>query len=196
MISFKHALLALALGLGVTSQAYATNISLIANGQWSEFNVNDNTDQGTGALSNGVEWVDLAYTNSPDFGTPLSFQFTIQNGFIGYLTVVDSGIAGESFDVKNNGISIGQTSSVSAGATYVQNFDDNLADSSFSRGVFTLSAGTYSITGSLLNPAAEYNLTNGAVKLEVAAVATVPEESTFAMLLAGLGLMAFARRRA
>lgn len=193
MISLKHTLLALALGFGITAQAHATNISLIADGQWNEFNVNDNSDTGTGALSNGVEWVDLTYTNSPDFGTPLSFQFTIQNGFVGYLTVVDSGIAGEIFDVKNNGVSIGQTSNVGVGSDYVQNFDANLADSSFSRGVFTLSAGTYSITGSLFNPAPSYNLTNGALKLEVAAV---PEESTFAMLLAGLGLMAFARRRA
>lgn len=193
MISFKHTLLAVALGFGITAQAHATNISLIADGQWNEFNVNDNSDTGTGALSNGVEWVDLTYTNSPDFGTPLSFKFTIQNGFVGYLTVVDSGIAGEIFDVKNNGVSIGQTSSVGVGSDYVQNFDANLADNSFSRGVFTLSAGTYNITGSLFNPAASYNLTNGALKLEVAAV---PEESTFAMLLAGLGLMAVARRRA
>ena len=193
MISFKHTLLAVALGLGITAQAHATNISLIADGQWNEFNVNDNSDTGTGALSNGVEWVDLTYTNSPDFGTPLSFQFTIQNGFVGYLTVVDSGIAGEIFDVKNNGVSIGQTSSVGVGSDYVQNFDANLADNTFSSGVFTLSAGTYNITGSLFNPAASYNLTNGALKLEVAAV---PEESTFAMLLAGLGLMAVARRRA
>lgn len=192
MISFKHTLLALALGFGITAQAHATNISLIADGQWNEFSVNDNTDTGTGALSNGVEWVDLTYTNSPDFGTPLSYQFTIQNGFVGYLTVVDSGIAGEIFDVKNNGVSIGQTSSVGVGSDFVQNFDANLADSSFSHGVFTLSAGTYNITGSLFNPAPSYNLTNGALKLEVAAV---PEESTFAMLLAGLGLMAFARRR-
>jgi hypothetical protein len=188
MISFKHALLSIALGLGVSAQAHATNISLIADGQWSEFVVSE-----FDAISGGTEWIDGANTLDPNFGTALTYQFTIQNGFVGQLTVVDSSFSGDVFDVKSNGLSIGQTSTATEGASGVYNFDDNLADSRYSRGIFTLTAGNYNITGSLFSTTQPFYSTNGALKLEVAAV---PEESTFAMLLAGLGLMAFARRRA
>ncbi len=189
MISLKHLLLALA--LGVTAQAHATTITLNADGQWKEFVLND-----FDSLSGGTEWIDGANSLDPSFGTALTYEFTIAQGFEAKLTVVDAGFAGDIFDIKNNGVSLGQTSITSVVGTDTSNdFDANLANSSFSSRVFTLQAGTYSITGNLFSTTQAFNATNGALKLEQFTTA-VPEESTFAMLLAGLGLMAFARRRA
>lgn len=191
MISLKHTLLALALGFGVTAQAHATNISLIADGQWNEFNVSD-----LDAISGGNEWIDFNNSLDPNFGTALTYQFTVATGYEAKLTVVDGGLAGDIFNVKSNGASLGNTSTTSIiGSAFSNNFDANLADSNYSSGVYTLNAGTYNITGSLFSTTQGFNSTNGALKLETFALA-VPEESTFAMLLAGLGLMAFARRRA
>jgi hypothetical protein len=75
-------------------------------------------------------------------------------------------------------------------------FDAALADPNYSRGVYSFSAGTYTITGDLARSALfggfALNATPGGLKLEIA---PVPELSTGAMLLAGIAALGLAGRR-
>ena len=182
----KNFTLALTLGLGLVAHAQAGNVSLTA-GQWSEFHVDDFS-----SVSQGTEWIDLDNSNSSTFGTPTAFQFTIANGYKGVLTVVDAGFAGDNFQVFNQGQSLGFTSLTSNSTDYSNDFDINLLNPNFSKGLFALEAGAYSITGSLAGTLQAFNATNGAVKLEVS---TVPLPSSLSLFLAGLSVAAIARRR-
>lgn len=157
---------------------------------WNTFDVDNLT-----AASAGLEWIDIAD------GSALSFQFTVGAGQIGALTVVDAGFAGDRFDILVNGSALGTTTSAvnTYPVSFTLDFDAALADPRFSRGQWGFSAGTYTITGQLATSAlddlgAPLNATVGALMLTLA---PVPEASTLAMLLAGLGLVgAAARRRA
>jgi hypothetical protein len=168
-------------------QAQAGTISLIANGEWNEFNVDDFS-----ATSQGLEWVDLNDSNSPNFGSALNYQFTINNGFKGFLSVVDAGLAGDQFQVFNNGQSIGLTSSTTNMSDYSNNFSDNLANVNFSSGVFLLTEGTYNITGALFSSLQPFNATNGALKLDIT---PVPLPGAYGLFLGGISFLAFMRRR-
>lgn len=177
---------AFALGLAAAGAAQATTTEITTPGQWLEFSVDDIV-----SASGGTEWID-SIDNSA-----LTFSFTISAPTV--LRVVDAGFAGDSFNVSVNG-NLLQTSSVAAVA-YESNpaattdFDAAWADSSYSRGSFLLTApGSYTVTGSLLQSVslagAPLNATLGAVML-----APVPEPTTWALLLAGLGVIGFAARR-
>ena len=178
---------ALATAAAITAPAHATTVALAADGQWSEFTVDSFTSQ-----TLGTEWI--AFTD----GSPLDFSFTIAAGHVGTLTVLDAGFAGDTFSVTNAGALLGTTSSVAQGSIGpdLKDFDAAWADPAFSRGVFTLGAGSYSISGALLQSVLDadgldLDSTNGAVRLSV-----VPESSSLAMMLAGLGAIGlFARRR-
>ncbi len=187
MKQLKYFTLALSLGLGLIAQAQATTVSLAADGQWNEFNVDDMS-----STSQGVEWIDMNDSNSPNFGSVLTYQFTVATGFKALLSVVDAGQAGDHFKIFNNGQSLGLTSDSSTNTDYSNNFDSNLTNTNFSSGVFALTDGTYNITGILLSTFQPFNATNGAVKLEVTAV---PLPDTFGLFLGSLSLFALARRR-
>jgi hypothetical protein len=176
--------------------SHAAVVPIAGDGAWNTFNVDD-----LDALSFGVEWISNDNSLSPDFGTPLSFTFTIGAGTTGTLTVVDAGFAGDTFRVTNFDHLLGTTSSVPA-QSFVDapnagtDFASALADPRFSRGVFQLDPGSYRISGSLLQsvPDGEFplNATVGAVRL---AVAPVPEPGTLASLAAGLGVLVVVARR-
>jgi len=179
--------LSLALIVGGMAAALAAPVAsadpLAMDGQWHAFDVDE-----VSAASGGLEWIDLN-------GDALGFSFTGP----ATLKVVDGGFGGDRFVVYDNGIQLGETS---AGAnTYpastATNFDAAFAShGSYSYGVYQLGAGNHNITGLLSASAvdgvgAPFNATVGAVQL-----APVPEPETYAMMLAGLGLLgAFARRR-
>jgi hypothetical protein len=197
-MKFRKGLLATALVAAFIAPVHAANVALSPNGQWNPFAVDDLVGP-----SYGTAWIDTE-TLSPSYGETLNYTFTIAPGDIGMLTIVDAGFAGDTFNVTNLGSSIGATSSVAAttfdtapnaGADY----DAALANASFSRGVFTLGAGSYSISGSLLQSVTldgttPLNATAGALKLDVS---PVPESGSLALMLAGFGVLAFvARRRA
>lgn len=166
--------------------------TLADNGIWQNFDVDSFT-----ALSTGNEWIDISN------GTPLNFTFTIGSGNVGLLTVVDTGFAGDTFKVYNSGSLLGATSSVpviyyDSNPTAVSDPVDALNDPAFSRASFNLGPGSYSITGILDQSVlldsggSPLNGTSGGIRLTVSAV---PEPETYAMLLAGLGLLGIAARR-
>jgi hypothetical protein len=184
---FKNTTLIFILGLSFIAQAQANTITLAANGQWNEFNVDDFS-----SASQGVEWIDLSDSNSATFGSALTYQFTIAHGFEGFLNVVDAGFAGDRFEIFNNGQSLGVTDNTTNSNDYSNNFADNLNNLHFSKGVFSFNEGTYNITGNLFSTLQPFNATNGALKLDVT---PVPLPGTLGLLLCGLFIRAFAHRR-
>lgn len=177
-----------------TDVALATDPSQANYGQWQRFDVST-----LDALSGGTEWIDGSNSLSAGFGTPLSFSFTIGEGQIGQLTVVDAGFAGDTFQLFWAGASIGSTAPVPVAtintAAYIgEDFDAALADASFSRAVARIVGGSYltqfQINGrldqSVQSAGLPLNSTVGAVRLTVSAV---PEPATGLAMLAGLGLM-------
>ena len=179
---------ALAAAAVIATPAQATSVALAADGKWMEFNVDSFLAQDFG---NG--WIDEDYAGDD---SALSFTFTIAKGSVGKLTVVDAGFAGDTFSITNFGSAIGATSGVasgtSAGSTE-SSFDAALINPAYSNGVFTLAAGTYSLSGSLLQSVdGDLDATNGAVRLTTSAV---PEPSSTALLFGGLAAVALLARR-
>lgn len=200
MPSPKTALLALVLAASSLA-AQATSVNLAANDQWQAFGVDSFS-----SLSSGNEWIDNLDSNATGFGSPLSFTFTIAAGFVGQLTVVDAAMAGDTFKVFGNGLLLGMTSSVpqqvyGSAPDVGYDYDAALQNNAFSHGVFTLGAGSYSVTGEQaqslmiddgMGGLSPLNATAGAVKLSVSAV---PEPSSLALVLAALGITWLVSRR-
>lgn len=191
---------ALAVPAHATDVALATSSGQAGYGVWQTFNVSD-----IDSHSYGVEWIDNANTNDPGFGTVLGFNFTIDAGTTGTLTVVDTGFAGDTFKLTNFGSVFGSTGSVpsalyDSNAPSVADFDTALANASFSRGTFMLGAGSYHISGALdqsvmLDVSTPLNSTSGGLRLTVS---PVPEPTSLDLVAAGLGvlgLLAHRRRR-
>ncbi len=189
----RHALttLALALAASCAAPAHATDKALTADGSWQQFSV----DSFAAAPSYGLGWID------DTDGSALAFTFTIAPGSTATLTVVDGAFGGDTFSVTNFGSALGSTSAValaeySSATDLGYDFDAALLNASFSHGVFALAAGSYRIGGllvqSVLLDGQRLDSTAGAVRLSVSAV---PEPSTFALLLAGLGVMGLLARR-
>jgi hypothetical protein len=184
---------ALTLAFGV-AQAQAT-VTPVTPNTWYEFNVDT-----LSAASGGVEWIDLNGTvagNAPS----QSFMFTIANGFFGSLTVIDRGFAGDTYSVLNGSSLLGNTNAVTQFDLSVAPFEFDpdlaLANADFSKAVFTLGAGTYSISGllqqSVLDGSSPLNSSIGSLQLSVS---PIPETSSLAMFMAGIALMgAMTRRR-
>ncbi|MBC7663628.1 MAG: hypothetical protein H7276_07500 [Caulobacter sp.] len=187
----KHMMAAaLAVAAAIAAPAHATTVALPADGSWHEFNVD-----AAAPPANGTGWIDYAD------GSPLSFQFTIAAGTTGTLSVVDAGFAGDTFTINNFGATLGRTSSVAIGnveGNVEFDFDAAFGNAAYSHGVFTLGAGTYDISGSLLQSVqddiagTDLDATNGALRLSVS---SVPGPSGIALSLGGLAAVALVARR-
>lgn len=171
------------LALAVLGGAHAA--TLPADGQWRPFDVAFD-------LSGNLGWIDITD------GSALSFAFVIPSGFVGTLTVVDAGFAGDRFQVSNGGSGLGVTGAAvnSYPDSIGLDFDAAMASVGYSRATFSLPAGNYDISGVLGTSAlddsgAAINSTVGGVRLTVS---PVPEPATWLSMVAGLGLVALRRR--
>jgi hypothetical protein len=178
--------------LSAAGNAHAATVNITDNA-WHEFDVDSLIAQ-----TSGTEWIDN--TN----GNALSFTFTLSND--AYLRVVDAGFAGDTFNFVLNSShystsSVAQTEFNNSPIDALVDFNFAWADSTnFSRSQLLLSAGTYTLTGSLKQSVllgsspslsgSPLNATVGGVQ-----IAAVPEANAYAMLLAGLGLIGFVSRR-
>jgi hypothetical protein len=170
----------------ITLLSTAQAVTLPADSSWSGFSVDANLPPYSAA------WID-------DNGAVLNFDFNIAAGFVGALTVLDTGFSGDVFQVRDGTSVLGSTGAAVAGdPNGAVTFDpsDALADSRFSRGFFTLDAGAHHISGSatqfLADANGPLNATIGAVRLTVS---PVPEPASLALLLAGLSLLSVVLRR-
>lgn len=188
----RHLLTACAAAAALASTpALADDIALTGDGTWVPFTV----DSFLAPLASPLAWI-------TDAGDPLTFTFSIGAGLTGTFTVVDAAFAGDTFTLTSNGSFLANTSSVPVGSYDTAldvglDYAAALADTSFSRGVYAFGAGTYRIGGSLLQSVLFGNdrldATAGGVNLVVAAV---PEPETWALMLAGIGVLGtIARRR-
>ncbi len=116
----------------------------------------------------------------------VSFEFTLAG--TGTLTVLDLFESTDRFEIFNFGASLGTTSAPTDGGTCGADFTCGLADPSYSRGIFALGPGSYSISGQQTEGIAGA----GAFIVETGAI---PLPTTLPLLLAGLGGLALARRR-
>lgn len=174
------------LALTCLHTAQATTVS-VAQGTWHLFDV---IDPVFGLGNNDLGWTDIGD------GSSLSFNFTIETGRTGFLTVVDAGFSGDEFSIMLNGAALANTSAAinSYPDSLGLDFDAALTDARFSRGVYALGAGTYTVTGALARSALDdtgtaLNATVGALRLEI------PEPSPLALLMAAGGAMVLLGRR-
>lgn len=192
MFAVRASFLALALA-AASFGAQASLINLSADGQWHTFSVAEDV-----STAGATAWIDNGDASGPQ-GSALSFSFTIAAGQIGTLSVTDAYAQGAVYQVFSNGASLGLTSSVPVAIDLLgsANPEDAFVSSDYSHAVFTFSEGSYTVTGALVQAVqldnAAFNFDGGALKLDVAAAA-VPEPSSHALVLAGLGLVAAVRR--
>ncbi len=187
----RKAIAAAMLGILGVFNVNAALIPVATDGSWKSFDVSDIL-----AADAGVGWIDIST------GDALTFGFTVEAGTVATLTVVDAGFAGDRFNVFANSVLLGNTSAAVSSFPLgtVVDFDTALANPDFSRGMFTLAAGSYVIGGSLFSSVLDeggvpLNSTLGALRVDVTAASAVPLPAAALLLLPGLGALGFVARR-
>lgn len=158
-------------------------LCLSANAQWSELPTDGTWSQFV------VGEVDDVWRSPLDL-EPLTFTLTSSSSFT--LRVVDLGFAGDAVQVLSGATSLGTTASVPVDDTvFAFTADEALASPSvWSQGQWVLGPGSYTFSG--FATASPFGGANWAIS-----ALAVPEAASWAMLLAGLGLVgALGRRRA
>ncbi|CAD6874434.1 hypothetical protein [Methylomonas fluvii] len=195
----KQSVLAMALLSAICAQAEA--VTLNADGAWHAFDVDNSVSN-----SGGLDWIDLN-------NDALSFDFSLTQTAI--LQVVDGGYAGDQFLVISNGIPFNNKTPYGSSSSDIwvrnmsmptnsypnnlgTNFDAAFNDFSYSRGIFKLDPGTYSITGLLVQSALDndgtpLNATVGAIRLQT--FTAVPLPAAAGLYAAGAGLLGLVSRR-
>ena len=182
----------------IAAQAAAV-IPVTQDGSWYAFTVD-----ALSAQSGGVEWIDSDYDLSGGAGDfqALSFTFTVADKAI--LKLVDIYGAGDTYNLAITSASVTSaytSSSVTARdlndavLPFNASFDGAFADSAnFSQLTLTLGAGTYTVTGSLLQ-----SVTADGVALNSTAgglsITAVPEPTSLALVLAAAGVVGVVSRR-
>jgi hypothetical protein len=147
-----------------------------------------------GAIPLGLDagWSGFTWTGGDGAAWNVTFDFTLVTTAL--LTVTDVSLTGDRFEVMDTGISLGLTS-IPTGTMYsdsTDNYDVAAADPRWSTGVFTLGAGTHSISGIAVS--SPYGHGSGAVRLDTGSA--VPEPSMVLLFGTGLiGLAALGRKK-
>ena len=166
--------------------AFATTTALTTDGTWFAFDVDELT-----SASTGLEWIEL------NNGSPLTFTFSLTNQ--GILKIVDAGFAGDTFSIDGIGSLLTATSAVpQSPAEPGTGLDFDAAFANHSRFSFAevfLGAGSYSISGALLQSAVDgsnvpFNATVGGIS-----VTAVPLPASGLLLLGASGVLGAIRRR-
>jgi hypothetical protein len=175
-------LLGAILALGTGAAAHAETVSLTTD-SWFDFDVD--FEYSSAAPS---DWISLDGSK---------IEFTLDSLLPVLLTIVDTGFAGDTFRVYDNGNLLGTTSA--AASSYPNsvglNADTALAGGNYSYALFALGAGSHVITGELAVSALDalgsaLNATTGALRAVV-----VPLPASGLLLLGGTALLGALRRR-
>jgi hypothetical protein len=116
-----------------------------------------------------------------------TFDFTISGPTL--LKITDAYLSGDQFAVFNFATLLGNTSIPTSIGVSNADYDYTFSNPTWSSASYLLAAGTYSISGTAI--ASPFGSGGAAIQL----AAAVPEPETYAMTLAGLGLLGFAARR-
>ena len=169
MFKFSPKALAVAATLVVAGSAQAGTVPYTVDSGWSRFSA--------GAV-----------------GTTVGRQFSFTLAKNAILTVVDSFLVGDQFEVFANGSSLGTTSAPGTGGTNTgMKFDLAAADGIHSVGRFILGPGSYVISLNVLaRSGTDTKLHIGALRADIG---QVPVPAAGGLLLTALGAMALRRRR-
>lgn len=120
----------------------------------------------------------------------LSYDFVL--GDAATLKVTDAFDSGDVFQIFDNGVSLFTTGAFDLGGPTSSDADTAFAGTTYSHGFIVLSAGSHSITGiATASPTG-----SGGSYIELTKGGAVPEPATWAMMIAGFGMVGcMARRR-
>jgi hypothetical protein len=160
--------------LASLSGAVTANASAVAVDQWFEFGFG-----GPGsALTAGTGFVPIVNPNTIVAPDP-AWTFTLTAP--GTLTVQDTFLSIDQFEIDNFGVLLGDTSLNTPGSDCMADLTCAINNPAFSRGVFNLAPGTYSISGFNISPA-----TPGAAAF---IISETPVPAALPLLASGLGAM-------
>ncbi|MCH8178811.1 MAG: PEP-CTERM sorting domain-containing protein [Proteobacteria bacterium] len=197
MSILRSSFVAAAVALSAAAAQAATVIPVAQDGSWNAFTV----DALSTSAANALNWIDTDYSPAAGDADTLSFSFTVADKAI--LRVVDLFAAGDVFNVSITsaaGTQLLGTSAVTARdlGDAVLPFAGTVAEAwgnvDFSQLEVVLGAGTYTVTGSLLQ-----SVTDGGFALNSTAgslsVTAVPEPTSLALVLAAVGVVGLVSRR-
>lgn len=197
MSILRSSLVAAAVALSAVAAQAATVVPVTQDGSWNAFTV----DALSTSAANALNWIDVDYSSAAGDADTLSFTFTVTDKAI--LRVVDLYSAGDTFNVAISSAAGTQLLSTSAVTPRdlgdaVLPFANSAAEAwgnvDFSQLQIVLGAGTYTVTGSLLQ-----SVTDGGFALNSTAgslsVTAVPEPTSLALVLAAAGVVGLVSRR-
>lgn len=197
MSILRSSFVAAAFALSAVAAQAATVVPVTQDGSWNAFTV----DALSTSAANALNWIDVDYSSAAGNADTLNFTFTVTDKAI--LRVVDLYTAGDTFNVaitSTAGTQLLGTSTVTARdlSDAVLPFASTAAEAwgnvDFSQLQVVLGAGTYTVTGSLLQ-----SVTDGGSALNSTAgglsVTAVPEPTSLALVLAAIGVVGLVSRR-